>query len=133
MTLFSGRFKIYICIFLYPIWYSGGKIIKSRPDDCFYHTLCVETITSKSKAKAIFFKRKFYLRISTALLCVIIKDVYTVYVTSIPIVVCIEQYLFDDNLTFYKNHHKVDVKLSMREKQKSYFWINVKNKAPWDT
>jgi hypothetical protein len=65
MTLFSGRFKLCICIFsisLYPIWYSGGKIIKIRPDDRFYRTLlCVvmETIW------------KFYLSIYTQLLSLI--------------------------------------------------------------
>jgi hypothetical protein len=52
---------------------------------------------------------------------------------SIPILAFIERCLFDDNLTFYKNQHKADVKLSMREKRKSYFRVNVKNKAPRDT
>jgi hypothetical protein len=51
---------------------------------------------------------------------------------SIPLLACIERYLFDDILTFYKNQHKADVKLSMCEKRKSYFRVNVKNKAPWD-
>jgi hypothetical protein len=53
--------------------------------------------------------------------------------TSIPLLACIERYVFDDILTFYKNQHKADVKLGMREKRKSYFRVNVKNKAPRDT
>jgi hypothetical protein len=53
--------------------------------------------------------------------------------TSIPLLACIERYVFDDILTFYKNQYKADVKLSMREKRESYFQVNVKNKAPRDT
>jgi hypothetical protein len=61
------------------------------------------------------------------------RCLHSVCNTSIPLLACIERYLFDDILTFYINQHKADVKLSMREKRKSYFRVNVKNKAPWDT
>jgi hypothetical protein len=69
----SFVFAFFHCLVPNMMGEGGGEIIKIRPDDCFYHTLlCVmETI----------WKWKFYLSISTPLLCVIIKDVYTVYVT----------------------------------------------------
>jgi hypothetical protein len=69
---FVFEFSSFSCT-QYTVCYSGGKIIKMRPNVCFNDTLlCVVMET--------LWKWKFYLSISTPLLCVIIKDVYTVYV-----------------------------------------------------